>query len=399
MKSSRILLFVLIWGLVIGCGGGGGSGSSGGGGTSPAPAGNNVLALTVNGPGLNNSYPNEPCVSVTICTPGTTTCQTINDILLDTGSSGLRIFKQALTNVSLTQVTSGSGSLAECIQYADGSSDWGPVQTASVILGNEPAVQVSIQVIDSTFFGAFALGVCGTPDQNPSAAGFNGTLGVGLLAQDCGLGCVNSANNGIYYSCSGSNCTGTAAALNSQVQNPVGLLPQDNNGVIIQLPSVPVGGSPSVNGSLVLGIGTQSNNGPSGVTAYSADQLGEFTTTFNGTAYSSFIDSGSNGLFFPSSGSQLPGCPAPNSGWYCPSTTASLSATNKGASGSPSGVVSFQIGNFDSLINSSNNVFADIGGSTPGIFDWGLPFFFGRNVFVGLEGKGSTLGTGPYWAY
>jgi len=399
MKSSRILLFVLIWGLVIGCGGGGGSGSSGGGGTSPAPAGNNVVALTVNGPGLNNSYPNEPCVSVTICTPGTTTCQTINDILLDTGSSGLRIFKQALTNVSLTQVTSGSGSLAECIQYADGSSDWGPVQTASVILGNEPAVQVSIQVIDSTFFGAFALGVCGTPDQNPSAAGFNGTLGVGLLAQDCGLGCVNSANNGIYYSCSGSNCTGTAAALNSQVQNPVGLLPQDNNGVIIQLPSVPVGGSPSVNGSLVLGIGTQSNNGPSGVTAYSADQLGEFTTTFNGTAYSSFIDSGSNGLFFPSSGSQLPGCPAPNSGWYCPSTTASLSATNKGASGSPSGVVSFQIGNFDSLINSSNNVFADIGGSTPGIFDWGLPFFFGRNVFVGLEGKGSTLGTGPYWAY
>jgi hypothetical protein len=223
-------------------------------------------------------------------------------------------------------------------------------------------------------------------------------LGVGLFAQDCGSGCTNGANNGIYYSCSGSNCTGTAVALASQVQNPVGLLPQDNNGVILQLPSVPLGGSPSVNGSLVLGIGTQSNNGPSGVTAYSADQLGEFTTTFNGTAYSSFIDSGSNGLFFPSPGSSLPDCPAPNSGWYCPSSTASLSATNKGASGSPSGAVSFQIGNFDSLINSSNNVFADIGGSN-GEFDWGLPFFFGRNVYVGLEGKGTSLGTGPYWAY
>ena len=395
MKSSRIPLFILILGLVIGCGGGGGSGSSGGGGTPPAPAGNNVLAITVNGPGLNNSYPNEPCVSVTICAPGTTTCQTINDILLDTGDQGLRIFKQAL-NVSLEQVTVGSGSLAECIQYADGSSNWGSVQMASVILGNEPAVQVPIQVIDSTF--GTVPSVCGTPVQSPSAAGYNGTLGVGLFAQDCGSGCTNGANNGIYYSCSGSNCTGTAVALASQVQNPVGLLPQDNNGVILQLPSVPLGGSPSVNGSLVLGIGTQSNNGPSGVTAYSADQLGEFTTTFNGTAYSSFIDSGSNGLFFPSPGSSLPDCPAPNSGWYCPSSTASLSATNKGASGSPSGAVSFQIGNFDSLINSSNNVFADIGGSN-GEFDWGLPFFFGRNVYVGLEGKGTSLGTGPYWAY
>ena len=398
MQLNKLPFLILVLSLGMGCGGSGGSSSSSsGGGGNPSTTGNNVLAITVNGPGLNNSYPNEPCVSVTICTPGTTTCQTINDILLDTGDQGLRIFKQAL-NVSLEQVTVSSGSLAECIQYADGSSDWGPVQMASLILGNEPAVQVPIQVIDSTFFGT-AASACGNPDQSPSATGYNGILGVGLFAHDCGLGCANSASNGVYYSCSGSNCTGTAVALDSQVQNPIALLPKDNNGVIVQLPSVPLGGSPSVNGSLVLGIGTQSNNVPSGVTAYAADQLGEFTTTFNGTTYSSFIDSGSNGLFSPSPGSQLPDCPAPNSGWYCPSSTVSLSATNTGAAGSPSGAVSFQIGNFDSLINSSNNVFADIGGSAPGEFDWGLPFFFGRNVYVGLEGKGASLGTGPYWAY
>ena len=84
-------------------------------------------------------YLNKPCVSVTVCTPGTSTCQAIDDILLDTGSYGLRLFKQVL-NVSLVQATSGSGSLAECVQFGDGSSDWGPVQIASVILGNEPAV-------------------------------------------------------------------------------------------------------------------------------------------------------------------------------------------------------------------------------------------------------------------
>ena len=46
---------------------------------------------------LGNSYPNKPCVSVTVCSPGTSTCQTISDILLDTGSTGLRIFKSLLT--------------------------------------------------------------------------------------------------------------------------------------------------------------------------------------------------------------------------------------------------------------------------------------------------------------
>ncbi len=360
--------------------------------------GDNVLSITVNGSLCSsNSYLNKPCVSVTVCSPGTTTCQTVDDIVLDTGSYGLRIFQQVLTNVSLTQVPSGSGSLTECVQFADGSADWGPVQTASVILGNEPAVQVPIQVIDSTF-GKVPT-ACGIPDTSPSAAGFNGILGVGLFAQDCGSGCANSANNGRYYTCSGTSCTGAAVPLANQVQNPVALLPQDNNGVIVQLPSIPVNGSPFVNGSLVLGIGTQSNNVPSGVIAFPANQSAEFTTTFNGTSYrSSFIDSGSNGLFFPST-SLVPNCPTFSS-WFCPpAPPVSLSATNTGASGSPSGQVSFQIGDFESLINSINNVFPDIGGSFPSGFDWGLPFFFGRNVFVGLEGTGSSLGTGPYWAY
>jgi hypothetical protein len=337
---------------------------------------------------------------VTVCTPGTTTCQTINDIILDTGSYGLRIFQQVLTSVSLTPVPSSSGSLAECVQFADGSADWGPVQIADVILGNEPAVSVPIQVIDSNFFGTFGSSTCGFLDASPSAAGFNGILGVGLFAQDCGSGCANSANNGRYYTCSGSSCTGAKVPLPNQVQNPVALLPLDNNGVIVQLPSIGLDGSPSVNGSLILGIGTQPNNVPSGVTTFPANQSAEFTTTFNGAPYNSFIDSGSNGLFFsPPASSPIPNCPT-FSAWFCPSPDpVDLSATNTGAFGSPSGQVSFQMGNFESLVFSFNNVFPDIGGSFPSGFDWGLPFFFGRNVHVGLDGTVSILGRGPYWAY
>ncbi|NVN92883.1 MAG: DUF3443 family protein [Desulfuromonadales bacterium] len=356
----------------------------------------NVLPITVNGSLCSSgSYPNKPCVSVTVCTPGTSTCQVITDILLDTGSYGLRIFKQAL-NVSLPQVTAASGSLTECVQFGDGSSDWGPVQMAGVILGNEPAIQVPIQVIDSTF--GTRSRTCQNADVSPAAAGFNGILGVGLLPQDCGALCVSSANNGIYSACTGTSCSGTIVPLSSQVQNPVALLPQDNNGVLVQLPSVPLGGLTSLNGSLVLGIGTQPNNTLASVTVYPTNSVGEFTTTFNGvTNNSSFIDSGSNGLFFTSN--LLPSCPAPNTGFYCPSATTSFAATNTGAFGSPIGTVPFQIGNLNSLIITGNNVFADIGGNGIGGFDWGLPFFFGRNVFIGIKGANSILGSGPFWAY
>jgi len=318
---------------------------------------------------------------------------------LDTGSYGLRIFKQALSGVSFVQVVSGAGALAECVEYADGSSDWGPVQTASVILGGEPAIQVPIQVIDHTF-GSVPKS-CGVPDQSPADAGFNGILGVGPFIQDCGPACASSTSNGMYYSCTGSKCSGAAVALGSQVENPVALLPVDNAGLIVELPGVAAGGAASASGSLVLGIGTLQNNAPAGVTMYPLNQDGEFTTTFNGATYTSFIDTGSNALYF-SAGKLLPACTGANSEWYCPSTTTSLSAAIKGATGSPSKTDAFQIGNFLSLVYSSNMVFGDVGGSTGSMgtfFDWGLPFYFGHNVYIGFEGKTSSLGAGPYFAY
>lgn len=448
MKSSNLILLLLLFGMTAGCGGGSGSGTavspagtgnstatsttnpSGGGGSTTsatgagtsgstssgtAPGGSggtattsggttslppaaNVLSVTVNGALCSSgSYPNKPCVAVTVCTPGTSTCQTISDILLDTGSYGLRIFKQALS-VPLSPVTSNAGPVAECVQFGDGSSEWGPVQTASVILGNEPAVQLPVQIVDAAF--GTPPTACNNADQSPSAAGFNGILGVGLFAEDCGATCANSANNGMYYACSGAGCSGAAVSLANQVQNPVALLPQDNNGVIVQLPGVPPGGSGAVNGYLVLGIDTQANNASSGVTKYAANQYGEFTTTLGGTTSGSFIDSGSNGLFFTSpSATLLPNCSSPDAAWFCPGSETALSATNSGAAGSGSGTVAFQVGNFFTLVNSGNSAFADLGGDSFGGFDWGLPFYFGRNVFAGIQGKRSSLGSGPYWAY
>ncbi|HTT72046.1 MAG TPA: DUF3443 domain-containing protein [Anaeromyxobacteraceae bacterium] len=392
MRSARAVLLSLL-AAALGCGGT----TSGKGGTTSAPSAPNVLPVSVNGSlCAAGSYPNKPCVSVTVCDPTGSTCQTIDDILLDTGSSGLRLFKSVVT-VPLTPVTVTGGTLAQCTQYADGTSQWGPVEMASVGLGGEPLVLVPIQIADASFGTPPAA--CASAQAGPADGGYNGILGLGPFAQDCGSACAAEADVGIYYACTGATCSGTTVALAAQVENPVALLPVDHNGLAVELPSVPPGGALSVEGQLVLGIGTRTNNAAAGVTPYPVDETGEFTTTLAGANYRAFLDTGSNGLFFGSPTTALPECASPDNGWYCPSTTETFSAVNAGATGSPTGTVTFEIGDFEALVSSNNNAFPDLGGTGDTSFDWGLPFHLGRKVYVGLEGESSPLGTGPLFAY
>ena len=177
----------------------------------------------------------------------------------------------------------------------------------------------------------------------------------------------------------------------------------DNNGVIVTLPSVPASGSPAVTGSLILGIGTASNNQPSGVTVLPTNASGHIVTRFHpspgvSTQNVGIIDSGSSSLFFSDASLSIPSC---LSFLYCPAAPLNFSAVNTELSGVPSSTVSFQIVDPRPLLQSGNGAIANIGGPafSPGIFDWGLPFFLGRTVYVGLSGRTSVLGTGPFWAY
>ncbi len=72
--------------------------------------------------------------------------------------------------------------------------------------------------------------------------------------------------------------------------------------------------------------------------------------------------------------------------------------TNTGTNGA-SNPVTFDIANAAQSLASGNAVFPDIGGPMPGGFDFGLPFFFGRRVFVAIAGQETPAGGGPYWAY
>ena len=64
--------------------------------------------------------------------------------------------------------------------------------------------------------------------------------------------------------------------------------------------------------------------------------------------------------------------------------------------------VNFSIANALALFANQDNVaFANVGGTSAlsGYFDWGLPFYFGRNVFTSIEGQTTPVGTGPFVAF
>lgn len=418
---KRILLVICGGALLTACSAGGGGGTAK---VLPGPAvyfpttlnGDNVIPLSVGACGVDG-YHNEPCISVKICTPSTSNCQTIDNILVDTGSYGLKIFKSLVT-VSLSTIQVSGADLANCTGYLDGSGHWGPMKTADVYLGNKKASSVPIVVLDASYFSAQAKSKCtANPDASPADAGFNGIIGVGGFVHDCDVGSSSTPNNcevsaipKSYYRCSTGTglCIPTAVAESSQLTNPVALMPTGyNNGLVLKLPSVPSVGAGAAYGYMVLGIGTASdpNNVATGVTVYPTSNSGYFTTTFDGTSLvKSFIDSGSNFLYFPKTNS-LPYCDGSDT-WFCPTSTQSLTATLTGAGGSPTGAVSFEIGNTNTLITYNNMVYDNIGGDIgeSDMFDWGLPFFLGRSVFVGIKGSSATVNTnqtanGPFWAF
>jgi hypothetical protein len=396
INANVYRLIVLL--VVTGCGGGSGSGSSSSGNTV---SGNNVLPIIVDaGPaGLNEI--NIPYTSVTICTPGTNTCQTIDHIIVDTASTGLRIMAQVLSPaIVLTQ--QGTANLNECLPFADGYT-WGSVKLADVKLAGEPTLKgLAIQVIGDPAAPSVpsACANTGTPENTVAAFGGNGILGVGTFQQDCGSVCAATAAN-VYYTCSGTaSCTAIAIPLNSQLQNPVGLLPGDNNGVVITLPPVAATGSAPVSGSLILGIGTQANNAPGIATLHQLNPgKGTLTTLFNGQSYkSSFFDSASNALYF--SDSSLAQCTS--NSFYCPVSLTYLTATIQG-SNSTSSLINFTVVNAEMLFSNASYT-ASSGLAGPGglvgkslTFDWGLPFYFGRTVFTSIEGANGA--GSPYVAF
>lgn len=435
---------------LAGCGGG-----SSGVITSPSNNGTggnqsaNAVAITVDsGPDPSAFIDvDTPFITVTVCAPGSTTnCQQINHVEVDTGSYGFRVMSSVL-NSSLAsalqqQVGTGGNPIVECTQFADGYS-WGPVKLADMQVGGESASAVPIQVIgDSSFKNEIPTACSGTGTEEDTVAAFgaNAILGVGVFADDCGSNCATNPNFGFYYTCptngaSTSSCAGVLESEQDQVTDPAAFFHTDNNGVIVELPAASQGAT-GASGTLIFGIGTESNNSLGSQTVLTANNASSNTYGSVSTTYTtqggqqlflpfSYFDTGSNAYYFgddsiPSvtSCSNYPGynSSTPES-WFCPASELKLSATNAGQNGIQS-TVSFSIGNAYTLFNASQSgtIFDDLGASSGSpssnctsqstattdvscSFDFGFPFFLGRKVYIAFAGANTAWGTGPYFAY
>ena len=406
------LLGMVAASLLVACGGGSGSTSqvASGAATTATSSGGavsaNAHALYVDaGPAGSGYNANRLYADVTICPPnGASACQTIPHVLVDTGSTGLRLLASVLDPaMKLAPVTTPSGqALLNCVRFVDGSFGWGPVVSAHVSLGTKEARNLPIQVMaEPSVSGSARLCNSGSATQITSAAalGANGILGVGLFKEDCGSACVASAATGLYFRCNNAACSavvGSVAARSSQVKNPVPMFASDNNGVVIDLPAV--SNRARLDGLLIFGIGTQANNQFAGSKVLPTDAQGYITATYEGrTLPVSFIDSGSNGLFVDSA--TLPLCLGGVS-FYCPTALTAQTVTLAGTSGGAV-QVEFLVENATASFVGGNPVLPYLVGNfgSARTFDLGLPFFYGRRVFFGIEGMSSPLGTGPFYAF
>jgi hypothetical protein len=386
----------------------------GGGSSVPAnlptvevPVGDNAIAVTVNRGPTGNSV-NRLYTSVTICEPGSNSqCQTIDHVLVDSGSTGLRLLASVIRpDLKLNPLLSTQGfPLLNCIQFVDSSFAWGPIAGFDLKLGGKTASNLPTQLIGYPATAALSASCAtGLTLNSVASLGANGVLGVGLFKQDCGANCVTNPRNGYYFRCTTANCTtaqASVASLAQQISNPVPRFNGDNNGLILDLPPVDPSGAVGLNGTLVFGIGTQANNQYLPGRVLSNSTTGRITTVLSGQQLSnSFLDTGSNALFFDAS--SIPLCTGSTPiRFYCPPTRVNGSATLVGTNGATV-AVNFAVDNALQLFtNPTKAVLPTLAGTLGDSrgFDWGLPFFYGRRVFLGIENETSPAGTGPFYAF
>ena len=383
-------------------------------------AATNVAELLVDsgpdGNGVNRLY-----TSVTICKPGSTTlCTTIDHVLVDTGSVGLRLLASEVpADLQLSAAKNTSANvLLGCANFLDGSFAWGPLTIADVKLGGLTAANTTVQLVGHSEYDRFQsqCSSWGDPIITAKDLGAKGILGVGLSKQDCGSACEvqgrRNARNGKYFSCINSICTsvtGTSLAIDKQLQQVVARFPTDNNGFAIQMDGVSNAGAATATGKMIFGLGTRTNNQFPTLQVLATTTQGYLYGTLSGDSAlaggnfsSTFLDTGSNGIFFDS---YIPNCTYPNdSGFYCPFTDIALNVTLGGA-GTVRARASFTLSNAAALFQKGNSALPTLGGSlsAQGLLDLGLPFFYGKTVVIGIDGLSTTgvgtgTATGPFYA-
>jgi hypothetical protein len=454
--ASRLLLALICSTLITACGGGGGAtqgqlttaastspGSTTAGTTNPGTAGGTTTGsgTTTNGntgtgtaappdpqtgsgsagttPVIrNNTVPvsvqasqtgdfNRPFVSVTVCVPGTNECQTIDRVLLSTSSTGLVLSAGVLRpSMNLPQLKDQSGKAAgRCLLAGTADSAgkydsvaWVGVRKADIKLADMVASSLSIELMNDQALPSIPDICRSGADTLTTDLGFNGMLGLRHLDADCGAGCsIQVSAIPRYYGCDAFACAGVTMPIESQVRNPVALFEQGyNNGFSLSLPASEGVSNSVLQGSLVFGIGTQSNNQLGNAKVYRFDNTSYLTAFYNGTQFRALPDTAYRSIRVHDS--SIPQCSSTTvNPYFCPTTQQPLSISLLAANGSremldvpivrPPSSTAYQVSSFGRY------------GAVDEPLILGVPFYFGRTVFTAIEGRSTSAGTGPFIAF
>ena len=133
-----------------------------------------------------------------------------------------------------------------------------------------------------------------------------------------------------------------------------------------------------------------------------ADANGDFTATYNGNTavLPAMIDSGMDSYAYDDQTLAVCGSGA-FVGYYCPAVSPlAVFAVNTGAGRNGAvNTVQFAIADPNSFVANAS-AFSELGGGRGSSrFTWGMPFFYGRKIYVALDQRAAGSVTGPYYAY
>lgn len=413
MKKNLLLLMLPFAAIFTAC--------SGGVENNSEPTGENVIPVQI---GVKNSKTNSintPVTSVTICN-NNNKCQTINNILIDTGSVGLRIESSVIDSDlrdSLLQspvVTNDGESITQCMLFGGGYAYGSVVNAASVKIGSLYTQQIPIQLVDNNTLNVpTSCKEKGMPINLPSV-GINGTLGIGPISTPL----PNYAQ--IVYAVA-------ADGIPVEVISPVGegiptlevntfaYLNKHSNGVIFKLPNLSTPSESPISGYLILGIDTANNNQ---VSTNTIKLLGNPNTGWGGfistassnpnEAYSNveaMFDSGAALLNFMNVGIQT--CD-PMTGLidlYCPSSSPfalQVMLGNYNSTQNANLPLNLTLVNYLGDAIFSSVIIPSLGLFMTANFDvYGIPAFLGKTIYVEFESTTSNqslptpLGQAPAW--
>ena len=336
-------------------------------------------------------------VDVTVCNTAKQ-CKTVADVLVDTGSSGLRLNRHALAGLPLSAVTDVKGRpLSNWSSFGTGQL-WGTMHWAQVRLGGVATTQaIPIQLYQGpSLFELLPAGYEKVDERHQFLGLNNGILGIApyrhwpkrYFAFDAG---DESAFDAEWVA--------VEVDESRQLANPIAYFPAPyDNGSVIKMPEADFGdGGHAALGWLGLGIGAATEAlFPQGarIISHELDAHGRFPATIGGRRADVLVDSGTNTSALDLEHLEIPRCKGLGTELNrvydaAPMTPLSLTVS--------AGAVEVELQR-PLYIGAAANIRKAFDGyavlpmiaalppwaGAPNVL--GLPFFYGRTVATGLRG-------------